>query len=224
MIAGIATGCEQAGCALIGGETAEMPGMYPDGEYDLAGFAVGVVEKSQVIGGQAIAPGDVVLGLASSGAHSNGYSLIRKLIDVSGIGLKSDFHGQPFADVLMAPTRIYVKSLLALMQAMTVKGMAHITGGGITGNLPRCLPESVAAQVDATSWTRPPLFDWLQQVGNVEPDEMLRTFNCGIGMCVVVAATDAAAAMAHLQASGETVWRIGEIVARPAGAEQVLVS
>ena len=224
VIAGIATGCEQAGCALIGGETAEMPGMYPDGEYDLAGFAVGVVEKSQVIGGQAIAPGDVVLGLASSGAHSNGYSLIRKLIDVSGIGLKSDFHGQPFADVLMAPTRIYVKSLLALMQAMTVKGMAHITGGGITGNLPRCLPESVAAQVDATSWTRPPLFDWLQQVGNVEPDEMLRTFNCGIGMCVVVAATDAAAAMAHLQASGETVWRIGEIVARPAGAEQVLVS
>ena len=224
VIAGIATGCEQAGCALIGGETAEMPGMYPDGEYDLAGFAVGVVEKSQIIGGQAIAPGDVVLGLASSGAHSNGYSLIRKLIDVSGIGLKSDFHGQPFADVLMAPTRIYVKSLLALMQAMTVKGMAHITGGGITGNLPRCLPESVAAQVDAASWTRPQLFDWLQQVGNVEPDEMLRTFNCGIGMCVVVAATDAAAAMAHLQASGETVWRIGEIVTRPAGAEQVLVS
>jgi len=140
VIAGIATGCEQAGCALIGGETAEMPGMYADGEYDLAGFAVGVVEKSRVIGGQAIAPGDVVLGLASSGAHSNGYSLIRKLIDVSGIGLKSDFHGQPFADVLMAPTRIYVKSLLALMQHMTVKGRAHITGGGITGNLPRCLP------------------------------------------------------------------------------------
>jgi phosphoribosylformylglycinamidine cyclo-ligase len=224
VIAGIATGCEQAGCALIGGETAEMPGMYADGEYDLAGFAVGVVEKSRVIGGQAIAPGDVVLGLASSGAHSNGYSLIRKLIDVSGIGLKSDFHGQPFADVLMAPTRIYVKSLLALMQHMTVKGMAHITGGGITGNLPRCLPESVAARVDATSWTRPRLFDWLQQVGNVEPDEMLRTFNCGIGMCVVVAAADAAAAMAQLQASGETVWRIGEIVARPAGAEQVLVS
>jgi phosphoribosylformylglycinamidine cyclo-ligase len=224
VIAGIATGCEQAGCALIGGETAEMPGMYPDGEYDLAGFAVGVVEKSSVIGGQAIAPGDVVLGLASSGAHSNGYSLIRKLIDVSGIGLKSDFHGQPFADVLMAPTRIYVKPLLALMQAMTVKGMAHITGGGITGNLPRCLPENVAAQVDAASWTRPQLFDWLQQVGNVEPDEMLRTFNCGIGMCVVVAATDADAAMTHLRASGETVWRIGDIVARPEGAEQVIYS
>ncbi len=222
VIAGIATGCEQAGCALIGGETAEMPGMYPEGEYDLAGFAVGVVEKTKVIGGQTIAVGDVVLGLASSGAHSNGYSLIRKLIDISHIGLKSDFHGQPFADAVMAPTRIYVKSLLALMEKLDVKGMAHITGGGLTGNLPRCLPESVAAKVDPASWTRPPLFDWLQQAGNVEADEMLRTFNCGIGMCVVVAAADAAVAMAHLQASGETVWQIGEIVARPDDVEQVI--
>ncbi len=222
VIAGIASGCEQAGCALIGGETAEMPGMYPDGEYDLAGFAVGVVEKSKVIGGVDIAPGDVVLGLASSGAHSNGYSLVRKLIDVSGIGLKSDFHGQPFADVLMAPTRIYVKPLLALIASLPVKGMAHITGGGITGNLPRCLPAGVAARVDANSWTRAPLFTWLQQAGNVAPEEMLRTFNCGIGMCVVVAAADATAAMAQLQASGETVWQIGEIVARPDGAEQVI--
>ncbi len=224
VIAGIATGCEQAGCALIGGETAEMPGMYPEGEYDLAGFAVGVVEKRKVIGGQTIAAGDVVLGLASSGAHSNGYSLIRKLIDISHIGLKSDFHGQPFADAVMAPTRIYVKPLLALMEKLNVKGMAHITGGGITGNLPRCLPESVAARVELASWTRPPLFDWLQQAGNVEPGEMLRTFNCGIGMCVVVSAGDAEAAMAHLKASGETVWQIGEIVARPEGAEQVLYS
>ena len=224
VIGGIAKGCEQAGCALIGGETAEMPGMYADGEYDLAGFAVGVVEKSKVIGGQAVAPGDVVLGLASSGAHSNGYSLVRKLIALSGIGLDSDFHGRPFADAVMAPTRIYVKPLLSLMQKLTVKGMAHITGGGITGNLPRCLPEGVAARVDASSWTRPPLFDWLQQAGNVEPGEMLRTFNCGIGMCVVVAAGDAQAAVAHLQASGETVWRIGGIVARPDGAEQVLYS
>lgn len=222
VITGIATGCEQAGCALIGGETAEMPGMYPDGEYDLAGFAVGVVEKSRVIGGQSIAAGDVVLGLASSGAHSNGYSLIRKLIDLSHIGFKSDFHGRPFADAVMAPTRIYVKPLLALMEKLEVKGMAHITGGGITGNLPRCLPEGVAARVDQTRWTRPPLFDWLQQAGNVEPAEMLRTFNCGIGMCVVVAASDAAAAIAHLQASGETVWQIGEIVVRPEGAEQVI--
>lgn len=224
VIAGIATGCEQAGCALIGGETAEMPGMYPEGEYDLAGFAVGVVEKSKVIGGQHIVPGDVVLGLASSGAHSNGYSLIRKLIDLSHIGLKSDFHGQPFADAVMAPTRIYVKPLLALMEKLNVKGMAHITGGGITGNLPRCLPENVAARVDAASWTRPPLFDWLQQAGNVEPMEMLRTFNCGIGMCVVVAAADAEAAKAQLVGSGETVWQIGEIVARPEGAEQVIYS
>jgi phosphoribosylformylglycinamidine cyclo-ligase len=224
VIAGIAHGCEQAGCALIGGETAEMPGMYPEGEYDLAGFAVGVVEKSRIIGGQTIVPGDVVLGLASSGAHSNGYSLIRKLIDVSGIGLKSDFHGKPFADVVMAPTRIYVKPMLALMEKLAVKGMAHITGGGITGNLPRCLPENVAARVDPASWTRPQLFDWLQKAGNVEPEEMLRTFNCGIGLAVVVAAADAAAAMAQLQASGETVWQIGEIVARPEGAEQVLYS
>ena len=224
VIAGIANGCEQAGCALIGGETAEMPGMYPEGEYDLAGFAVGVVEKSKIIGGQSIVPGDVVLGLASSGAHSNGYSLIRKLIDVSGIGLKSDFHGKPFADVVMAPTRIYVKPMLALMEKLAVKGMAHITGGGITGNLPRCLPENVAARVDPASWTRPLLFDWLQKAGNVEPEEMLRTFNCGIGLAVVVAAADAAAAMAQLQAGGETVWQIGEIVARPAGAEQVIYS
>ncbi|MDP2112192.1 MAG: phosphoribosylformylglycinamidine cyclo-ligase [Thiobacillus sp.] len=222
VIAGIATGCEQAGCALIGGETAEMPGMYPEGEYDLAGFAVGVVEKSKVIGGQGIVAGDVVLGLASSGAHSNGYSLIRKLIDVSGIDLGSDFHGHPLADAVMAPTRIYVKPVLSLLEKLSVKGMAHITGGGITGNLPRCLPQGVAASIDQASWTRPPLFDWLQAVGNVEPAEMLRTFNCGIGLCVVVAARDAAAAMAHLTASGETVWRIGEIVARPAGAEQVI--
>jgi phosphoribosylformylglycinamidine cyclo-ligase len=224
VIAGIATGCEQAGCALIGGETAEMPGMYPEGEYDLAGFAVGVVEKSKVIGGQSIVPGDVVLGLASSGAHSNGYSLVRKLIEISGVDLKSDFHGRPFADAVMAPTRIYVKPLLSLIEKLPVKGMAHITGGGITGNLPRCLPENVAARVDQKSWTRPPLFDWLQQAGNVETAEMLRTFNCGIGMCVVVAASDAAAAMAHLAASGESVWRIGEIVARPDGAEQVIYS
>ncbi|MDQ1314398.1 MAG: phosphoribosylformylglycinamidine cyclo-ligase [Pseudomonadota bacterium] len=224
VIAGIATGCEQAGCALIGGETAEMPGMYPEGEYDLAGFAVGVVEKSKVIGGQSIVPGDVVLGLASSGAHSNGYSLVRKLIEISGVDLQSDFHGRPFADAVMAPTRIYVKPLLSLIEKLPVKGMAHITGGGITGNLPRCLPENVAARVDQQSWTRPPLFDWLQQAGNVETAEMLRTFNCGIGMCVVVAASDAAAAMAHLAASGETVWRIGEIVVRPAGAEQVIYS
>ena len=221
VIAGIAQGCEQAGCALIGGETAEMPGMYAGGEYDLAGFAVGVVEKSRVIGGQNIMPGDVVLGLASSGAHSNGYSLIRKLIDSAGVGLKSDFHGQPFAEAVMAPTRIYVKPILALIEQLTVKGMAHITGGGLTGNLPRCLPDTVAARVDTRAWTRPPIFDWLKQAGQIDDAEMLRTFNCGIGFCVVVNAADANAAMDHLRASGETVWKIGEIVPRAADAEAV---
>ncbi|MGV8990386.1 MAG: phosphoribosylformylglycinamidine cyclo-ligase [Thiobacillus sp.] len=224
VISGIATGCVQAGCALIGGETAEMPGMYPEGEYDLAGFAVGVVEKSKIIGGLSIAPGDVVLGLASSGAHSNGYSLIRKLIDISHIGLKSDFHGRPFADAVMEPTRIYVKPVLALIEKLNVKGMAHITGGGITGNLPRCLPESLAAQVNPVAWTRPPLFDWLQQAGDVTPDEMLRTFNCGIGLCIIVAASDVEAAKTHLEESGETVWQIGEIIARTDGMEQVIYS
>jgi len=224
VIAGIATGCEQAGCALIGGETAEMPGMYPDGEYDLAGFAVGVVEKSRVIGGLDIIPGDVVLGLASSGAHSNGYSLIRKLIDISGVGLKSDFHGKPFADAVMAPTRIYVKPVLSLIEKLTVKGMAHITGGGITGNLPRCLPDTVAARLDQKAWSRAPIFDWLKQAGDVTEAEMLRTFNCGIGLCVVVSAADADAAIDHLGTHGETVWKIGEIVARAEGAEPVLYS
>ncbi len=224
VISGIATGCVQAGCALIGGETAEMPGMYPEGEYDLAGFAVGVVEKSKVIGGQSIVPGDVVLGLASSGAHSNGYSLIRKLIDLSHIGLKSDFHGRPFADAVMEPTRIYVKPVLSLIEKLNVKGMAHITGGGITGNLPRCLPETVAAQVNPVAWTRPPLFDWLQQAGEVTADEMLRTFNCGIGLCIIVAASDAEAATMHLQESGETVWQMGKIIARAEGMEQVIYS
>ena len=221
VIAGIAQGCEQAGCALIGGETAEMPGMYPEGEYDLAGFAVGVVEKSRVIGGQHIVAGDVILGLASSGAHSNGYSLIRKLIDVSGVGLKSDFHGQPFVDAVMTPTRIYVKPVLALIEKLNVKGMAHITGGGITGNLPRCLPENIAARIDTASWTRAPIFDWLQQAGELDQSEMLRTFNCGIGLCIVVSAHDADAAIAQLTASGETVWKIGETIARTADAAPV---
>ena len=221
VIAGIAQGCEQAGCALIGGETAEMPGMYPEGEYDLAGFAVGVVEKSRVIGGQHIVAGDIVLGLASSGAHSNGYSLIRKLIDVSGVGLKSDFNGQPFVDAVLTPTRIYVKPVLALIEKLNVKGMAHITGGGLTGNLPRCLPDHIAARIDTASWTRAPLFDWLQQAGELDDAEMLRTFNCGIGLCIVVAAADADAAIALLTASGETVWKIGETIARLPDAEPV---
>lgn len=223
VIKGIAAGCEQAGCALVGGETAEMPGMYPPGEYDLAGFAVGCVEKEAIIDGSTISEGDVVLGLASSGAHSNGYSLVRKLIALSGIDMDTDFHGRPFREVVMAPTRIYVKPLLKLLQAVKVKGMAHITGGGLTGNVPRVLPENCMAEIDSRAWTLPPLFQWLQQQGNVTHDEMHRTFNCGIGMVVIVSAADAAAATALLVAEGETVHRIGRIRARAAGEEQTVV-
>lgn len=211
VIKGIALGCEQAGCALVGGETAEMPGMYPAGEYDLAGFAVGCVEKEAIITGATIKEGDVVLGLASSGAHSNGYSLIRKLIEMSGVDMNSDFHGRPFRDVVMAPTRIYVKPLLKLLAAMPVKGMAHITGGGLTENIPRVLPAGLTAEIRKGSWTMPPLFQWLQQQGNITDSEMFRTFNCGIGMAIVIAAEDADRAMALLAAEGEQVSRIGHI-------------
>ncbi len=225
VVKGIARGCELSGCALIGGETAEMPGMYPAGEYDLAGFAVGAVEKADIIDGSKIVPGDVVLGLASSGAHSNGYSLIRKIIDVAGPDLAADFHGRPLADAILEPTRIYVKALLALMQAMpgAVKGMAHITGGGITENVPRILRDELTARIDAASWTLPPLFQWLQQAGNVADAEMHRVFNCGIGMVVVVSAEDADAAAAKLAAAGETVHRIGRIDARKDGEAQTIV-
>jgi phosphoribosylformylglycinamidine cyclo-ligase len=223
VIKGIATGCEQAGCALIGGETAEMPGMYPAGEYDLAGFAVGVVEKAKIITGQSIGPGDVVLGLASNGAHSNGYSLIRKILVLSSTNLHDSFDGRSLADAIMAPTRIYVKPLLALQQELPVKGMAHITGGGITENLPRVLPSTVTAQIDADSWEMPKLFKWLQTDGNVATSEMYRTFNCGIGMVVIVAAEHAEAATAHLQASGETVYRIGVIREREADEPQTII-
>ena len=224
VVKGIAQGCEQAGCALIGGETAEMPDMYPDGEYDLAGFAVGVVEKSAIIDGRSIRAGDAVIGLASSGAHSNGYSLVRKILDRAKIDLGSDFHGRPFADVLIAPTRIYVKPVLALLQALPVKGLAHITGGGLLENVPRVLPEDVAAVLDARAWPRPPLFDWLQREGQVADDEMHRVFNCGIGMVLVVASEHVDAALAVLRASGEAAYRIGEIEMRKPGAAQTRVS
>ena len=223
VVKGIAEGCEQSGCALLGGETAEMPGMYPDGEYDLAGFAVGAVEKSQIIDGSKIVPGDVVLGLASSGIHSNGYSLVRKIISVANPDLEADFHGRKLADVLMAPTRLYVKPLLALMQSMEVKGLVHITGGGLVENIPRVLAENLTAVLDAKSWTMPPLFQWLQQHGGVADAEMHRVFNCGIGMTVIVSKENADAAMAQLQAAGETVYRIGEIRAREEGQAQTVV-
>jgi phosphoribosylformylglycinamidine cyclo-ligase len=215
VIKGIALGCEQSGCALIGGETAEMPGMYPVGEYDLAGFAVGVVEKSKIITGEHIKTGDVVLGLASNGAHSNGYSLVRKIIERSHPDLNAKFDGErTLADCIMAPTRLYVKPLLSLMQHITVKGMAHITGGGITENVPRVLPANVVADIDSKTWQMPKLFHWLREGGNVEAQEMFRTFNCGIGMVVVVASQDADTAIKHLQTAGETVSRIGVIRAR----------
>src|SRR5512139_1135759 len=224
VIKGIAKGCEDSGCALIGGETAEMPGMYPVGEYDLAGFAVGVVEKSKIITGGDIKAGDVVLGLASNGAHSNGYSLVRKIIERSKPDLNAKFDGErTLADCIMAPTRLYVKPMLALMQHVTVKGMAHITGGGITENVPRVLPASVVADIDSKTWQMPKLFDWLREGGNVAPQEMFRTFNCGIGMVVVVSQEEAAKAISQLKASGETVWQIGQIRARNGNEHQTQV-
>jgi len=224
VVGGIARGCELAGCALIGGETAEMPGMYPDGEYDLAGFAVGVVEKSRIIDGSTIRPGDVVLGLASSGAHSNGYSLVRKIIERSRPDMNAKFDGErSLADVVMMPTRIYVRPVLQLMRKVNVKGMAHITGGGLLENVPRVLPEGAVAELEKAAWPRPKLFDWLQAEGNVAENEMHRVFNCGIGMVIVVAAADAGPALAELRAGGEAVHRIGRIRARQGDEAQTVV-
>ncbi|MBL8433056.1 MAG: phosphoribosylformylglycinamidine cyclo-ligase [Dechloromonas sp.] len=224
VVGGIARGCELAGCALIGGETAEMPGMYPDGEYDLAGFAVGVVEKSRIIDGSTIRPGDVVLGLASSGAHSNGYSLVRKIIERSRPDMNAKFDGErSLADVVMMPTRIYVRPVLQLMGTVNVKGMAHITGGGLLENVPRVLPEGAVAELEKAAWPRPKLFDWLQAEGNVAENEMHRVFNCGIGMVIVVAAADAGPALAELRAGGEAVHRIGRIRARQGDEAQTVV-
>ncbi|MDB5764854.1 MAG: purM [Herminiimonas sp.] len=223
VIKGIAKGCELAGCALIGGETAEMPGMYPDGEYDLAGFAVGAVEKAKIIDGSKIMPGDLVLGLASSGAHSNGYSLVRKIISVAKPDLNADFHGRKLADVLMEPTHIYVKPLLALMSTLEVKGMVHITGGGLVENVPRVLQKNLTAVLHRDAWTMPPLFTWLQQHGGVADAEMHRVFNCGIGMAVIVSKENADAATAQLKAAGESVALIGEIRERREGEAQTIV-
>ncbi|MEN8175043.1 MAG: phosphoribosylformylglycinamidine cyclo-ligase [Pseudomonadota bacterium] len=213
VVAGIAEGCRQAGAALIGGETAEMPGMYAAGDYDLAGFAVGVVEKSRMLDPARVREGDVLLGLASSGPHSNGYSLIRKILERDAPDLASDLEGRSLGDALLAPTRIYVKSLLALLGSIEVHGLAHITGGGLTENLPRVLPDGVDAVVDLNAWQRPAVFRWLQEKGNVAESEMLRSFNCGIGMVVCVAAEDARRATALLEDQGEQVVPIGEIQA-----------
>jgi phosphoribosylformylglycinamidine cyclo-ligase len=211
VISGIAEGCRQAGAALIGGETAEMPGMYAEHDYDLAGFAVGVVEKSAIIDGSLIAPGDRIIGLASSGPHSNGFSLIRKIATDSGADMDQAFDGATLGQTLLTPTRIYVKSLLQLIENNNVNAIAHITGGGIPENLVRVLHEGIDARVNTSSWQRPAIFDWLQTQGNVAESEMLRTFNCGIGMMVVVPENQAAAAIESLNAAGETAMEIGVI-------------
>jgi phosphoribosylformylglycinamidine cyclo-ligase len=200
VVKGVARGCEIAGCALIGGETAEMPGMYPEGEYDLAGFCVGVVEKTRIIDGRAIAPGDALLGLASSGPHSNGFSLIRRILE----------RGKPPFDPL-EPTRIYVKPVLRLLEAVPVKGLAHITGGGLVGNVPRILPAGTRAVIRKSAWPRPEAFAWLQRTGGVAEDEMWRVFNCGIGMVIAVARDQASDARSILEREGERVYEIGAI-------------
>ncbi len=225
VVKGIAAGCEQAGCSLIGGETAEMPGMYDPNEYDLAGFAVGLVEKSEILDGTKIAPGDAVIGLASSGPHSNGYSLIRKVVAVSGADLHEPFDAdRTLGHALLEPTRIYVKPVLDVMQRVKVKGLAHITGGGLTENIPRILPAGVCAKLEAARWPRPAIFQWLQRHGAIEESEMTRTFNCGIGMVVVVDRADAKAALDAFNARGVEAFEIGAIAERAAGAPQAQVA
>ena len=220
VVASIADGCRQAGCALIGGETAEMPGMYSAGDYDLAGFCVGAVERGQAIDGSTIAPGDILLGLASSGVHSNGFSLVRRIAADNGWKLDRPARFDPdmiLGDALLAPTRIYVKALLPDLRAGRVKGLAHITGGGLLENIPRVLPPGVHAYIDVAAWPLPPLFAWLQAGGSIEPGELARTFNCGIGMVLVVAPELAEAVTDSVTAAGETVHRIGAVEAGPRG-------
>ena len=224
VIGGIAAGCAQAGCALIGGETAEMPGMYPEGEYDLAGFAVGVVEKSRIIDGSTIAPGDAVIALASSGPHSNGYSLVRRILDVSGADLSAPFDGRTLGEALLTPTRIYVKPVLDVIRTHGVKGIAHITGGGIVENVPRVLPAAVKAVIRQDSWELPAVFQWLQRAGGVADAELHRVFNCGIGMVLIAGHAEAAAIVRTLEAAGEHAWIAGNIVPRLAGEAATVVA
>jgi phosphoribosylformylglycinamidine cyclo-ligase len=220
VVASIAEGCRQAGCALIGGETAEMPGMYTDGDYDLAGFCVGAVDRDKVLTRSGIAPGDVILGLASSGVHSNGFSLVRRIIDREGWSLDAKyppFDNRSLGDMLLAPTRIYVRSLLPLVQKGQIKGLSHITGGGLLENIPRVLPDSCHAVVDTSKWQMPPVFGWLQRGGHIAPEEMARTFNCGVGMAAIVSADKLGEVTRALEAGGELVFEIGQIEAGPRG-------
>ncbi len=214
VVESIAAGCKLAGAALVGGETAEMPGMYEEGDYDLAGFCVGVVEHDNIIRPENVAEGDVLIALASSGPHSNGYSLVRKVLEVSGASLDQPLEGKPLADHLLAPTRIYVKSVLQLIAENPVHALAHITGGGLTENLPRVLPDGLAAQIDCKSWRQPAIFEWLAREGGISATDMWLTFNCGVGMVACVPAEHADNAIATLTDAGEKAWRLGEITAR----------
>ena len=223
VVKGIALGCEQAGCALIGGETAEMPGMYSENEYDLAGFTVGVVEKDRIINGQSVTEGDAVLGLASSGAHSNGYSLIRKILEERHTNMSANLDGKVLMDIIMEPTRIYVKPVLDLLKHFPVKGMAHITGGGLVENIPRVLPDDLTAVLKRSAWDMPELFSWLQQQGKIADFEMYRVFNCGIGMVLIISNEYIEAVMNTLRNAGEVVWHIGTTRKRSKGEEQALV-
>ncbi len=225
VITGIAEGCKQSGCALVGGETAEMPGMYHGEDYDIAGFCVGVVEKSEIIDGSKVTPGDVLVALGASGPHANGYSLIRKILDVSNTDPEqTQLEGKSLADHLLEPTKIYVQSILSLIEQLDIHAIAHLTGGGFWENIPRVLPEGIQVVIDESSWQWPAVFRWLQQTGNVSRHEMYRTFNCGVGMVVALPAALADIAVELLTASGEKAWKIGVIAQRPEAAEQVVIN
>ncbi len=224
VVAGIAEGCVQSGCALVGGETAEMPGMYHGEDYDIAGFCVGVVEKAEIIDGTKVQPGDQLIALASSGPHSNGFSLIRKVLEVSGQSPETILEGKSIADHLLEPTRIYVKNLLNLFKTTPVHALCHVTGGGFWENIPRVLPADTKAVIDGKSWQWPAIFNWLQQQGNITRHEMYRTFNCGVGMIVVVPAAQLQNALTQLQEAGETAWHLGEIQAAAADEQLVIIN
>ncbi|GLX80101.1 phosphoribosylformylglycinamidine cyclo-ligase [Thalassotalea insulae] len=224
VVAGIAEGCVQSACALVGGETAEMPGMYHQGDYDIAGFCVGVAEKSRLLDGSKVAAGDQLIALGSSGAHSNGYSLIRKVLEVNNTDTNELLKGKSIADHLIEPTKIYVKSVLALLKEVDVHALSHITGGGFWENIPRVLPESAQAVINGDSWQWPEIFNWLQEKGNITTHEMYRTFNCGVGMIIAVPADQVESSLAILTANGEKAWHIGEIAEMQAGQEQVIIN
>jgi len=224
VVSGIGKGCELSGCALVGGETAEMPGMYHGEDYDLAGFCTGIVEKSEIIDGSKVQAGDALIGVASSGPHSNGYSLIRKIIEVSNADLDADLDGRPLKDALLEPTKIYVKSVLQLIKDVQVNALSHITGGGLLENIPRVLPEQTKAVIDKNSWQLPAVFNWLQEKGNVDATEMYRTFNCGVGLVICVPAAQQQQAIDSLNQNGESAWLIGHIDNAAQGEEQVEIN